>query len=162
MILNACSSPRRARGFTLLEVLIALVITALIAVILGLLARPGAPALDRPQRDALCAALHCEIGARVARAWGLPEVVARVCRDHHEVTDDSLASGCGLSTVSVCEALVAALGDGAEMRLLYGGSVKPANAAEIFAIANVDGALVGGASLKAADFGPIVAALSAA
>lgn len=60
------------------------------------------------------------------------------------------------------EKLVAALGDGAEMRLLYGGSVKPANAAEIFAIANVDGALVGGASLKAADFGPIVAALSAA
>ncbi|MCB2133230.1 MAG: triose-phosphate isomerase, partial [Rhodobacteraceae bacterium] len=44
----------------------------------------------------------------------------------------------------------------------YGGSVKPANAAEIFAVANVDGALVGGASLKAQDFGPIVAALSAA
>ena len=49
-----------------------------------------------------------------------------------------------------------------EMRLLYGGSVKPSNAAEIFAVAHVDGALVGGASLKAADFGAIVAALSAA
>jgi triosephosphate isomerase len=48
------------------------------------------------------------------------------------------------------------------MRLLYGGSVKPSNAAEIFAVPNVDGALVGGASLKAADFGAIVAALSAA
>jgi triosephosphate isomerase (TIM) len=48
----------------------------------------------------------------------------------------------------------------AEMRLLYGGSVKPSNAAEIFAVPNVDGALVGGASLKAADFGAIVAALS--
>ena len=47
------------------------------------------------------------------------------------------------------------------MRLLYGGSVKPSNAAEIFAVADVDGALVGGASLKAADFGAIVAALSA-
>jgi triosephosphate isomerase (TIM) len=46
--------------------------------------------------------------------------------------------------------------------LLYGGSVKPGNAAEIFAIANVDGALVGGASLKAADFGAIIAALEAA
>ncbi|MFO1175404.1 MAG: triose-phosphate isomerase [Paracoccaceae bacterium] len=46
-------------------------------------------------------------------------------------------------------------------RLLYGGSVKPANAAEIFAVADVDGALVGGASLSAADFGPIVAALAA-
>lgn len=46
--------------------------------------------------------------------------------------------------------------------LLYGGSVKPGNAAEIFAIANVDGALVGGASLKAADFGQIIAALERA
>ena len=49
-----------------------------------------------------------------------------------------------------------------DMRLLYGGSVKPSNAAEIFAVADVDGALVGGASLKATDFGAIVAALSAA
>lgn len=49
-----------------------------------------------------------------------------------------------------------------EMRLLYGGSVKPSNATEIFAVPHVDGALVGGASLKAADFGAIVAALSAA
>jgi triosephosphate isomerase len=47
---------------------------------------------------------------------------------------------------------------GAQVRILYGGSVKPSNAAEIFAIANVDGALVGGASLKASDFIPIVAA----
>ena len=45
-------------------------------------------------------------------------------------------------------------------RILYGGSVKPGNAAEIFAVPDVDGALVGGASLKAADFGPIVAALA--
>ena len=54
------------------------------------------------------------------------------------------------------------LSDGADVALLYGGSVKPSNAAEIFAIPHVNGALVGGASLKAADFGPIVAALSAA
>ncbi len=50
--------------------------------------------------------------------------------------------------------------DALAVRLLYGGSVKPSNAAEIFAVANVDGALVGGASLKAADFGAIVEALS--
>lgn len=50
--------------------------------------------------------------------------------------------------------------DALDVRLLYGGSVKPSNAAEIFALTNVDGALVGGASLKAADFGAIVAALS--
>ena len=51
--------------------------------------------------------------------------------------------------------------EAAGTRLLYGGSVKPSNAAEIFAVPHVDGALVGGASLKAADFGTIVAALSA-
>ena len=55
--------------------------------------------------------------------------------------------------------LVAAYGDaGTNIRILYGGSVKAANAAEIFSVADVDGALVGGASLKAADFVPIVAA----
>ena len=43
-------------------------------------------------------------------------------------------------------------GDGAAMRLLYGGSVKSTKAAELMAVRNVDGALVGGASLKADDF----------
>ncbi|MGA7997256.1 MAG: triose-phosphate isomerase, partial [Bradyrhizobium sp.] len=43
-------------------------------------------------------------------------------------------------------------GEGAKIRILYGGSVKPSNAAELMAVANVNGALVGGASLKAADF----------
>lgn len=47
---------------------------------------------------------------------------------------------------------------GETTRILYGGSVKASNAAEIFAVVNVDGALAGGASLKAADFIPIVAA----
>ena len=51
---------------------------------------------------------------------------------------------------------------GEQVRILYGGSVKASNAAEIFAIADVDGALVGGASLKAADFIPIVAAAARA
>ena len=58
--------------------------------------------------------------------------------------------------------LVSRFGDaeGNAIRLLYGGSVKPDNAAEIFTAENVDGALVGGASLKAADFAPIIKALS--
>jgi triosephosphate isomerase len=47
---------------------------------------------------------------------------------------------------------------GENMRILYGGSVKPSSAAEIFSVKNVDGALVGGASLKTRDFIPIVAA----
>lgn len=52
-------------------------------------------------------------------------------------------------------------GVGLSTRLLYGGSVKPGNAAEIFAVPNVDGALVGGASLTEAEFSPIVHALQA-
>jgi triosephosphate isomerase len=47
----------------------------------------------------------------------------------------------------------------AAVRILYGGSVKPSNAAEVLAVANVGGALVGGASLKAADFQAIFAAV---
>jgi triosephosphate isomerase len=48
-------------------------------------------------------------------------------------------------------------GQGARIRILYGGSVKPSNAAELMAVTNVNGALVGGASLKAADFLAIAA-----
>jgi triosephosphate isomerase len=44
------------------------------------------------------------------------------------------------------------------VRILYGGSVKPDNAAELLALADVDGALVGGASLQAESFAEIVAA----
>jgi triosephosphate isomerase len=46
---------------------------------------------------------------------------------------------------------------GAKLRILYGGSVKPSNAKELLGLANVDGALVGGASLKAVDFLAIAA-----
>jgi triosephosphate isomerase len=48
-------------------------------------------------------------------------------------------------------------GEGAGMRILYGGSVKPSNARELLGVANVNGALVGGASLKATDFLAIAA-----
>lgn len=59
-------------------------------------------------------------------------------------------------------ALVARFGDlGLRIRILYGGSVKADNAAETFAVADVDGALVGGASLTAALLVPIVAAAAA-
>jgi triosephosphate isomerase len=51
-------------------------------------------------------------------------------------------------------------GEGAGIRILYGGSVKPANARELLAVQHVNGALVGGASLKAADFLGIAAAYS--
>ena len=57
------------------------------------------------------------------------------------------------------KALTRRFGDaGAAMRILYGGSVKPSNAAELMTIANVNGALVGGMSLKASDFSGIIGA----
>ena len=60
------------------------------------------------------------------------------------------------------ERLVAAYGDaGYAIRILYGGSVNASNAAEIFAVDDVDGALVGGASLSAEKFVPIVEAAAA-
>ena len=45
------------------------------------------------------------------------------------------------------------------MRILYGGSMNPKNAADLVAQPDIDGGLIGGASLKAADFGGIIAAL---
>ncbi len=64
---------------------------------------------------------------------------------------------------AIRERLISRYGDqGRSVRILYGGSVKASNAAEIFAVPDVDGALVGGASLQAADFLPIVAAAAAA
>jgi len=59
--------------------------------------------------------------------------------------------------------LDSAYGEGSSaVRVLYGGSVKASNAAEIFSVPSVDGALVGGASLTAADFLPIVEAAAVA
>lgn len=52
--------------------------------------------------------------------------------------------------------LVKRFADGNEFRILYGGSVKPSNAAELLALEDVDGALVGGASLKLEDFWKII------
>lgn len=46
---------------------------------------------------------------------------------------------------------------GETMRILYGGSVKPSNARELLAVPHVNGALIGGASLKASDFLAIAA-----
>jgi triosephosphate isomerase (TIM) len=60
-------------------------------------------------------------------------------------------------------ALVARLGDdGVAIRILYGGSMNGENAANLLAVPNVDGGLIGGASLSAEKFMPIVAAAAAA
>jgi triosephosphate isomerase len=59
---------------------------------------------------------------------------------------------------AIRQQLCAQIGDkGQSLRILYGGSVKPSNAAELMHLPNVDGALVGGASLKAEDFCGIIA-----
>ena len=77
----------------------------------------------------------------------------------------AIGTGRTPSTADVAEmhaairaALITKLGaQGSGVRILYGGSVKPSNAAELMAVPDVDGALVGGASLKAADFVPVIA-----
>jgi len=70
-------------------------------------------------------------------------------------SDDDIAA----MHAHIRDCLVGHLGEaGKGMRILYGGSVKPANAKAILAIANVNGALVGGASLKAKDFLGIISA----
>jgi len=74
-------------------------------------------------------------------------------------TGDQIAEVHGFLRMRLTAALPA---EAQGIRLLYGGSVKPANATGIFMIPEVDGALVGGASLKAADFSAIITALESA
>ena len=98
------------------------------------------------------------VGAQLAGSvpdWGIPETLV-------VAYEPVWAIGTGLTPTAEDVAVVHgfirdSLGSrfgaaGGRIRILYGGSVKPANAAELLAVANVDGALVGGASLKAADF----------
>lgn len=59
----------------------------------------------------------------------------------------------------IADAVAARLGEAAVARILYGGSVNPTNAPDILATPGVDGALVGGASLKAEDFLAIIRAV---
>ena len=61
---------------------------------------------------------------------------------------------------SLRQQLISRFGErGASFRILYGGSLKPGNAQEILAIPNVNGGLVGGASLLADDFAAIISAV---
>ncbi len=76
------------------------------------------------------------------------------------------AIGTGLTPtvdeIAATHAFIRAQLPDADMAILYGGSVAPKNAADIFAVADVDGGLVGGASLKAETFVPIIRALETA
>ncbi|HWB78702.1 MAG TPA: HDOD domain-containing protein [Nannocystaceae bacterium] len=78
--------------------------------LLAALARPSAPPLDADERALVVDLMHTSVGERVARSWNLPEVVQRVCRDHHLASDDVSVSAVGPCTITLCEALLASLG----------------------------------------------------
>ena len=104
-----------------------------------------------PHGEAPAAAVPGNLAVAYEPIWAIGTGQVASCEDIGEMH------------AAIRERLLAAYGDaGGDVRILYGGSVKPDNAAEIFAVGDVDGALVGGASLKASDFLPIVAAAAAA
>jgi triosephosphate isomerase len=114
---------------------------------------------------AVAAQLDASLPHGDAAAEGVPDRLAVAYEPIWAIGTGEVASpdNIGEMHAALRQRLVAAYGDaGDRVRILYGGSVKPSNAAEIFAVRDVDGALVGGASLKAADFMPIVAAASQA
>jgi len=78
--------------------------------VLAALSRPTAPPLDADERALVVDLVHTSVGDRVARSWNLPEVVQRVCRDHHLANEDGSLSAVGPSSILLCEALLASIG----------------------------------------------------
>jgi len=99
------------------------------------------------------------------------EIVTQQVRDSIPQSDElviayepvwAIGTGRTASPDDVAEmhaAIRSVLPNSADTRILYGGSVKPANARELLSLEDVDGALVGGASLKSADFAAIIGAV---
>jgi hypothetical protein len=116
----------------------------------------------------LRAAVGVPRGVRMSFEWALDPALGLIFGVKHLITECLIPTGGTTDQISEVHGFMRSEltkrfgAGGAGFRLLYGGSVKPSNATEIFAIADVDGALVGGASLKATDFGAIIAALDAA
>ncbi len=101
------------------------------------------------QVRAALAALPADTAARCVIAY---EPIWAIGTGHNATPDDAN------TTIGVIRAVIRDLIDGAadEMRILYGGSMKPGNAADLMAMPEIDGGLVGGASLDPDDFGRIV------
>jgi triosephosphate isomerase len=101
------------------------------------------------QVRAALAALPADTAARCVIAY---EPIWAIGTGHNATPDDAN------TTIGVIRAVIRDLIDGAadEMRILYGGSMKPGNAADLMAMPEIDGGLVGGASLDPDDFARIV------
>jgi triosephosphate isomerase len=115
------------------------------------------------QREAgrAAATVTAQVDGSLPRVLGYPAMLAVAYEPIWAIGTGKVAGCADIEEVHAVlrERLTAAFGEaGTTIPLLYGGSVKASNAAEIFAVPEVDGALVGGASLTAAEFVPIVEA----
>jgi len=117
--------------------------------------------LDEREAGRAVATVSAQVDASLPELTTGPEQLAVAYEPIWAIGTGRVASTDDIAEMhaAIRERLRASYGEaGARVRILYGGSVKASNAAEILAVPDVDGALVGGASLTAADFLPIVEA----
>jgi triosephosphate isomerase len=117
--------------------------------------------LEVRERGDAVATVSSQLGASLPPEIGRPQDFAVAYEPIWAIGTGKVATAADIGEMhsALRGRLAEAYGEkGQGIRILYGGSVKASNAAEIFSVPDVDGALVGGASLAAADFLPIVVA----